>query len=73
MSREDDRPIGGHMEDDIYVVDDPDVIVRDHEIEILHRKGETAEEYIARCIAVKSPLTEEQREAIRALGRTASE
>jgi hypothetical protein len=66
MNQKDERP-------EVYIVDDPDVIIEDDGITILHRTGETQEQYIARCIAVNPPLTEEQREAIRALGRTGTQ
>jgi hypothetical protein len=45
---------------------DPDVLITDRGVEILHREGETGDEYQARCTAAAPPFTEEQEAVIRA-------
>lgn len=44
---------------------DPDVLINDYWVEVLHREGESSAEYHARSSAVAPPLPEEVRELIR--------
>lgn len=47
------------------VAADPDVIITDRGVEVLHRPGESREEYSARLHAVRPPLSDEAKIEIR--------
>jgi hypothetical protein len=44
---------------------DPDVLIDDRGVEVLHRRGETPGEFRARCSAASPPLTEDQERVLR--------
>jgi hypothetical protein len=48
------------------VAADGDVIVTERSVRVLHRDGETQEEYSARLQALAPPISERQRDAVRA-------
>jgi hypothetical protein len=48
--------------------EDPDIVVTDRAIFVLRRKGETLEEWLARFRKAAPPLSERQKEVIRAAG-----
>ncbi len=44
---------------------DPDVLIDDRGVEVLHRRGEAPAEFRQRCKAAAPPLTDEQKEYVR--------
>ncbi len=51
------------------LTNDPDVLIDDRGVEVLHRRGESPAEFRQRCKAAAPPLTEEQKDEIRAASR----
>ena len=45
----------------------PDIVITENTIEVLHRPGETEEEYIKRWVAAAPPFSEQQKTTIRAV------